>query len=239
MTLAALRLATGELRATVRALHEVLERAPLHAQAQHALGKLLVESGFVEEGVPRLELARRLQPGLALAYIELARTHALFGRRAEAERVLAEAVSTLGEAVGIFPSVRLAFWWADPAYARATADLVERHASGAAWEASIPLLRAFAEGHADPSAPAVFARLVEGSRAAPHHRCFMHQISAEYYGAVGDRARALTALERAAELPLIDVTWLDRCPALARVRDDPRFLRLRAAVGVRAAELWA
>lgn len=239
MTLAALRLATGELRAAVRALHEVLERAPLHAQAQHALGKLLVESGFVDEGIPRLELARKLQPGLALAYIELARTHALFDRRAEAERVLAELVSTLGEAVGIFPAVRLAFWWADADYARATADLIERHASGAVWESSVPLLRAYAEGRPEPSAPAVFARLVEGARATPHYRCFLLQIAAEYWGAVGDAERALSTLERAAELPLVDVTWLDRCPALAPVREDPRFLRLRAVVGVRAAELWA
>ncbi len=238
MTIAALRLASGELRAAVRAIYEVLERAPLHAQAQSALGKLLVESGYLE-GAPRLRLARKLQPGLALAYIEIARTHALLGQRADAERVIGEAVAVMGEVVGIFPLVRLCFWWGDRALATRTADVIERNRNGAAWEAAVPLLRSYAAGRAEPNAPAVFSRLADDARAAPHHRCFMYEIAAEYFAAVGEAEHALHALEKAAELPLVDVAWLDRCPPLALVRDDPRFTRLRAVVAARAAELWA
>jgi len=239
MTIAALRLASGELRAAVRALYEVLERAPLHAQAQNALGKLLVESGYLEEGLPRLELARRLQPGLALAYIEIARTHALLDQRAEAERVIGEAVAVMGEVVGIFPFVRLCFWWGDRALAARTAEVIERNRNGAAWESAVPLLRSYAEGRSEPRAPAVFSRLADDARAAPHQRCLMYEVAAEYFAAVGEAEHALHALERAAELPLVDVAWLDRCPPLALVRDDPRFTRLRAVVAARAAELWA
>ncbi len=240
VTIAALRVATGEGRAALRALYEALERAPLHPRAHYALGRMLIESSLVDEGLPRVELARKLQPGLTMAHVQVAATYALMGRRADAERTLSEATAIVGELALILPNLRLCYWWADRARAAYTADLLERAGGGgAAWFAAIPILRGFAEGHPFEGAFAVFDRLASDAQAAPQHRSFMYQLAAEYHAAIGDAAAALDMLERGAVLPMIDVFWLDHCPPLALVRDDPRFLRLRAVVAARAAELWA
>ncbi|MBI2389878.1 MAG: hypothetical protein HYV09_09820 [Deltaproteobacteria bacterium] len=90
-----------------------------------------------------------------------------------------------------------------------------------------------------PGAVAMFEELAERARAAPQHRAFMLALAAEYFGAFDRRDEALRAIEQAAELPLIDLSWLDRCPSLACVRDDPRFVKARAKVAARAAAVWA
>jgi hypothetical protein len=49
---------------------------------------------------------------------------------------------------------------------------------------------------------------------------------------------ALDSLERASELLLFDVLWLDRCRTLEPLRDVPRFAKVRAVAGARAAAIW-
>ncbi len=243
-TISVLRSFEGEGRASIRALDEALARAPLHAEAHQDLGRLLVETGHVDEGLERLHLALRLEPNLLLAWFEIARAHALRGDRPASEAALARAVAQSSEASVVLPRLRLATWWRDEALADQLADRLEGERSGAIWEHAAPMLRAFARGERWDAAADLFERLATDARSAPRHRAFMYELAAEYFGlfAAGDedaRARTLDAVERAAELPLLDVFWMDRCPTLDAVRGDPRFLRARATVAARAAELWA
>jgi hypothetical protein len=74
---------------------------------------------------------------------------------------------------------------------------------------------------------------------AARHRAMMTAIAAEYYAVMGRPEPALQYLEQGAKLPFIDLLWIDKCPALDRIRAEPRFAAARALVAARVSELWA
>jgi hypothetical protein len=101
------------------------------------------------------------------------------------------------------------------------------------------MAEALAKGEYWPGAIPLFEKLANDARGAPKHRAFMYELAAEYLGAFDQREACLDTIERAAELPMLDIFWLDKCPTLACVRDDPRFQKARATVAARAAAVWA
>jgi hypothetical protein len=68
-------------------------------------------------------------------------------------------------------------------------------------------------------------------------RIFWNQLSVEIRSAGGELA--LDDLREAVELGLIDLTWMDLCPLLAKQRLDPSFAPMRAEVAARAAAVLA
>jgi hypothetical protein len=95
---------------------------------------------------------------------------------------------------------------------------------------------------AERALPAEEARILEtaaaeseGSRLQP----LLYQVLAEARSFVGDVPRALDAVARAVDAHLLDIVWMDRCPALAAARAEPRFAPLRASVAERAARVVA
>jgi serine/threonine-protein kinase len=62
---------------------------------------------------------------------------------------------------------------------------------------------------------------------------FLNQFKAELACYVGDLGPAWAALAAAVDAGLTDLVWLDRCPALAPLRAEPRFAALRARVDER------
>lgn len=52
-------------------------------------------------------------------------------------------------------------------------------------------------------------------------------MATEYFARVGQPAEAFAALDSLAELPFVDLLWMDLCPALEPLRPDPRFARAR------------
>jgi serine/threonine-protein kinase len=60
------------------------------------------------------------------------------------------------------------------------------------------------------------------------------QLGAEIATLKGDRGGALDTITRAAEEGLFDLAWMDRCPLLAELRQDPALAAARAMVAVRA-----
>jgi serine/threonine protein kinase/tetratricopeptide (TPR) repeat protein len=236
-TIALLRMNHGELRAAVHAFQDALARSPRLAEAHGNLGKLLVESGHVEEGMRRLDLAARLEPGVTLVLFERARTFALLGEKARAMELLETARGGAGAVGVIMLELRFVFWWRDRAWAAQLAERLERTQTGAAWDSAVPLLRSYGSDRRYSGEKEAFAYLTS-SRVAPRRRALMHEIASEYYGAVDDREATLAHLEAAAELPFIDLLWLDHCPTFEAVRADPRFARVRAIASQRAADLW-
>jgi hypothetical protein len=151
---------------------------------------------------------------------------------------LAKADAIAGAHATLFPRLRMVFWWRDRALAARMADVLSGMRTGATWENAQSILRTFSEGALDPSARANFQRLADEARAAPRHCAFMYELGAEYFGAIEHKEEAMELVERATELPLLDLLWMDRCPALDCIRDDPRFAKARALVASRVNEMW-
>ena len=68
---------------------------------------------------------------------------------------------------------------------------------------------------------------------------FVWQAQAEACAFTGERARALVALESASRAAVFDRAWLDRCPILDGLRDEPRFAAVAGEVARRSAAILA
>ena len=240
-TIGILRLQHGETRAAVRAFQEAISRSPTLAEAHSYLGRLLAESGYHEEARRRFDLAIRLDPQSLASYWEKARMLALLGDRSGAEVLLERSSVVGGPLSGLFIYGRFVMWYRDKQLAARVVATIEGAGDGAAYARAVflPIVRAFAEGKGMGDVVELFRSFAQESSASPRQRSFFYQLLTEYNGVDGKHEEALVALEKAAALPLIDLTWLDRCPALDGLRDDPRFLRARATTAARVAELWA
>jgi serine/threonine protein kinase/tetratricopeptide (TPR) repeat protein len=240
-TIGILRLQHGEMRAAVRAFHEALARSPLLAEAHGYLGRLLAESGHVEEALRRLDLSIRLEPDSLPAYWEKARTQALVGDLAGALRTVDQGVAIGGPMSGVYSRARFVMWYRDKDMARDVIQIVKQSGEPGALArvVMVPILEAFAEDRHLSSVIDLFRQFADEVSASPRQRSFFFQLSTEYYAVAGMKNEALTSLEKAAALPLIDLLWLDRCAALDSLRDDERFGRARAFVAMRVAELWS
>ena len=242
-TIGMLRLNSGELRAAVRAFQEATRRSPQLAEAHEYLGRLLCECGHVEEGILRLEQALRLDATHLGAYWELARVHALLGDRPKAEECIAKITAPTGSGMaGMLQRARLAFWWDDSELALSLAAIMEASAepnTSYLRTVLLPIIQVLARRGTYDECIDAFERFAAVATPSSRQRAFLQQLATEFLCGVGAPSRALAALEGAAELPLIDVFWLDRCPVLGPIRDDPRFAKVRALVAQRAAEIWA
>lgn len=241
-TIGILRLQHGETRAAVRAFHEAVARSPLHAEAHEYLGRLLCECGYPDEGLRRLDLAVRLEPSSVNGHWERVRTFALLGDRPRAEQALSRTLSgTMLGAGRIFQRARLSLWWSDRKMAEEIRDDIPRADIG------IPLIRdslhqmmtAVSRGEPLADQGGLFIKLIGPEVASPRQRAFSYQLATEFYCAAGRHGDAIDALVKSSDLALIDVLWMDRCPVLGPIRDDPRFAQARAVVAARAAEAWS
>lgn len=68
-------------------------------------------------------------------------------------------------------------------------------------------------------------------------RTVLFQLGTEAFAQRGETARAERYLTAAAEGMLIDLEWLDHCPALASLRTEPSFAAARALVDARVRRL--
>jgi tetratricopeptide (TPR) repeat protein len=236
-TIGILRLQHGEVRASVRAFQEALARSPLLAEAHEYLGRLLCECGFPDEGLRRLDLAVRLEPSSVTAHWERARTFALLGDRPRAEQAIARTLAIGRIGMGqIFQRARLALWWRDRDLAvRVRDDVPNADILPAAKGLVGQILDAIVRGEQLADQMELFELMLGPEAASPRQRAFFRQVSVEFYCSAERPEEALGALVKGAELPLVDVLWMDRCPPLALIRDDPRFARARAMVAARAA----
>ena len=71
--------------------------------------------------------------------------------------------------------------------------------------------------------------------AGARRRSFFYQLDAEFSAYLGERERALASIGRSVEAGMLDLVWLERCPLLASLRDDPRYAAAHAELGRRAA----
>ena len=224
-------LATGNPVAAARHFRIAIARAPLLADAHEQLGRMLLETGYLDDALARLEEAIAINPNLRNARWSIAGAAALEKRWDEHDRIVAEL-----RAQGLdrsFGRARYAWWRHDWDHLR------EVRASMAGFD------RGLFPGLLD----AVFAIFLEGkwaekkelvlaaaAKPSPSRRAkaFICQLGAEVAAFAGDRETSLAMLARASDNCLFDLHWLDRCPLLDSVRDQPGFATVRTIVKHRA-----
>ncbi|MCY1009745.1 protein kinase [Nannocystis pusilla] len=228
----------GEWRDAVKAFVKALELAPTYAHAHEYLSQLQCEAGNIEDGVGRARLAAALEPSLLQAYAHVARVHAL--RRDLA--AIHEFIDKLEhqphfQFQALITRVRVAGWFGDLDTVRTCLErsraLVHGERENAVSFSAHGLL-------GDYSREQMWAGFEEFMRGGPSPRMLTStcQVSAEIMGIRGFHDDCLALIERACEARLIDLEWLDLCPALASVRSDPRFLKVRRIVAQRVEAMW-
>lgn len=220
-------------------LRRALEIAPTYPEAHEYLGRLQSEAGRAEEGVRRVRLALELDPTLAFAEWDLARIHALHGDWSAARFRLERLASKLPEDHPAVVSARLRFacWSGDRSDVARCVELLERTPG---TTAALLLVYGRQLLAASPVAdlPRQLSRF-DMRLSNPRFRSFALQIATEVTASASAVETAIEYLRRAAESVLVDVEWLDRCPALESLRSTRELVVLRRAVATRAAAIWA
>ncbi|WP_245913689.1 protein kinase domain-containing protein [Nannocystis exedens] len=228
----------GEWRDAVKAFVKALELAPTYAHAHEYLSQLQCEAGNIEDGVSRARLAASLEPSLLQAYAHVARVHAL--RRDLG--ALHEFIDKLEHQPhfhfqALITRVRVAGWFGDLDTVRTCLERSRATTQGDRENA----VSFFAHGVlGDYSREEMLAGLEEFFKAGPSPRMYTStcQVGAEIMALRGFHDDCLTLIERACDARLIDLEWLDLCPALASVRSDPRFFKVRRTVAQRVEAMW-
>ncbi|MFO0546788.1 MAG: protein kinase [Polyangiaceae bacterium] len=221
----------------VRALHRAIENAPSSALAIEFAGRYLLEAGALHEAVGLLERALWLDPTSPWARTDLLRAHALAGRWNDYDAVK-NAASLARQVIQPLPAVRFTLWrsFADPAKPpfEPPAELP------ASFEGYKIAARQVAGQRAlDEEGKTALLKFAEGGGATPRMRRIGAQLVAEIFSAGHCEELALELIGQAVDAGLLDILWMDRCPLLASVREDPRFLPLRARVAERAEAIVA
>jgi serine/threonine-protein kinase len=237
MALAILALIVGDGVACARAVREALVVAPGSADVHDMRGRLLGEVGRPEDALASLRTAVRLEPSNQRARGDAVRMRAFLGDWQPVDELLdPRNLRGATEDVVFVLCARLAMWKRD-------ADLVRR-------------LQAYTQGRQYPFKASadelcnlvltgeVSPTLIEHSKVwgkvsgrALRRPLFLRQLAAEVWAFAAHDVDALTAIESADALGLIDIVWMDRCPLLAAVREQPRFVAVRRSVAARAAEV--
>ncbi len=238
LAVAILAVQEGRFGEAVVALERALEIAPTHVEAHEYLGRLQCESGRATEGLARLRLVLDLDPTMVGCHYEVARVLAMRGDIEGSRRHLAILVSVTAEdhVIALPGSLRLAMWRGD------TADVGRCFALLSASTATSFVMLAYATRAWLGEIPVVeFERGLDVFLAVNSNlrfRSVVLQFSAEVLCAVGEPARAARRLLEAANYVLVDLEWMDRCPAIEAVRSCPEFEAARRLVRQRAEAIW-
>jgi serine/threonine-protein kinase len=228
----------GEYQVATRALAKALDIAPTCADALEYLGRLECETGRVEAGMKRLRLAVELEPALASALVEVARAYALRGRMQEYEATVAEIerLHSRGLPPLLVLVIRVAHWTGDKERIRtAIANVPEGD------QPFLTMVTAYGTGllgeMGSDETDVMYENLV-GMQTNSRFKTILCQLACEKYALEGRTDMALRYLKLAYEAALIDIDWIELCPALVNVRGDPAFAEMQRRVRRRAEQAW-
>jgi serine/threonine-protein kinase len=232
VALASARMMAGDAPGAARAVKTALDKASGLAPAHDLLGRILLEVKGPLEGMGHLRTALSINPAHLAPRYELARAHALRREWDEAWRLLDLPAPGQGGDMSRFVfRARLCVWRG------------ETHPALANPPALGPEMGLFADPRGVATLfetrelPESMREMLEAgarSHERGRRRTLFFQVNAEILAFVFEIDGALLAIEEAIASDLIDVVWLDLCPALDVVRKDARFAALRATVAARA-----
>ncbi len=222
----------GDFATAGSALYRAVTRAPGLAMAQAALGAVLLEVGAIQEGITHLEAAIALDPSASLARSDLARGHVYENRFDVAVGVLrahsgvtAYADITLG---------RFHMWRGERFEPRGTWPDVGSSRIDL-FDYGEPAFEIYRHGTIDAES---LQQLLETTNVPSGRlRATRAQFCVEFLVALGDRERALEYLAMSVDAGLHDIVWIERCPLLATLRTEPRFIALAATIASRASNV--
>jgi serine/threonine-protein kinase len=231
LALATLENIESRWRECLRSLRTALSNTPGLVRGHDMLGSILVEVVGLDAGIASFEQALSLDPMWWGARLGLARAHALRGDWERVESLLDVTYdNTADRTFHAITAARLALWrGAGPFPGEAPSDIPGVGPAIAAYSRA-------REGHRDIDLT-VFEEIMLNSRLRTRLRPIVCQQFAEIAAHIGERERALRAVEIGAEAMLYDLPWLDLCPALAPIRDDSRFQSVREIVAARGREV--
>jgi TolB-like protein/tetratricopeptide (TPR) repeat protein len=236
---AMLAVQTGEWRDAVQALVKALEIAPTYAHAHQYLAQLQCEAGNTREGVERARLAVDLEPRLFVGLFDVARSHALRGEMAAYEEVLKRIEA---DARYRNPTVqirlRVAGWYGDLDRVRDVLDAVRDEVLVGFARFSTGYARALL-GELDKPQIDAFVASILADAVSPRLHALLCQMAVELYCARGFYEDALVYFQKAADSVLIDVEWVDRCPALRPLVNLPGFAEARRKIRARVHAMWS
>jgi eukaryotic-like serine/threonine-protein kinase len=238
LALATVRLLQGDVNAAAVAGRRAFDLAPDHPDANEFCARLLLETGRPQLAVRALETALAGDAHMHNARLELVRAHALLGQYERALQVFRARRGTEPGPAEWVVRGRLALW----------ADELRPLLDGLPDRPDAPLTspagvanvaRAILTGTAGELMPKLVAA-ADGMRGAQRFATIVRQVLAEFLARLDRIDDALVQIDRSVKAGLFDLTWMDRCPVLEPLRDDPRFLAARAeverrALGVRSA----
>jgi eukaryotic-like serine/threonine-protein kinase len=235
LTIGIIRWQFGELPAAARAFEDAIARTPQLAEAHEYLAQMLAESGHVDAALRHLDIAGAIDPDSRNVMAERLRILELMGEHERVDREVAVALlrPEIPDVAKAFMAFRFAIWRRDVGPMVASADRIRRFPERER-QYYLPLAESVVAALRSEPCVDVPRQRADSPHASLRRRSYFYQLSTELQILVGDHAAALDSLEKAAEVLLFDVLWLDRCPLLAPLRDDPRYARVRGICGARA-----
>ncbi|MFO0662187.1 MAG: protein kinase [Polyangiaceae bacterium] len=227
----------GHMKQAVQALVKAITLAPTYAEAQQYLGQLQCEGGRSNEGIKRLELALILDPSMNICRIDLARLAALHDDTTRFDHFVQQLSGTPMHFGSLTLQLRVAIWQNDrERIDRVMSKLNELETPSAR---AVEFMARVATGEVDATEnePRFTAILTNGN-ASPRFLTLIYQMITEATCAAGRIEMALQWLTKAADTALIDLEWLNRCPALKPLRELPEFSATRKKVMARVEAIW-
>ena len=206
--------------------------APHLTEAHEHLGRLLLEAGYVDVALARLDETLRIAIGPRMVRWDIGRALVLDGRIDEYRTLEAE---LMGEGRDRPNSRARYLWW--------RGDMSGLHEFRTWFEAggqtalAPEVVRAMLRVFLDGGYPAVRHQLLDfihGEKVNARRRAFVAQMAVEAAAFAGDHDTAFVALDLATQAGLFDLHWLDKCALLDPLRTDPRYAAVRAPVKARA-----
>jgi serine/threonine-protein kinase len=234
---AAARLAAqlGDYGTAAQRLATALDIAPTYPDAHEYLGTLQVESGRVREGLQHIQRALELDPTLYVGRVVIARHKALLGDMEGFERELETLEADLpGRAIQLaILEMRVAAWVGDRERSRRVAGLFDRLV-GDTGNVSV-LARMYLGEVGGETLEVDFAAQDQEN---PRFMALLYQMMCEAACIHGRLEEAIGYLRRSNASNLVDLEWLERCPAIAPLRGRQDFVEVSNEVARRAQGVW-
>jgi serine/threonine protein kinase/Flp pilus assembly protein TadD len=237
LAVAVVKFQDADLAGAVVAVRQALIRSPILAEAHDLMGRILIETGPLQEGLRAMAIALDIDPSLQRLKTEQARLYELQGQHKKCDELLGPASrSSIGGSYATALRVRICLWRRDPDYARAL--LREIEAGLQVFQNSQLIVESVATGR-----PIDIEKLMSGvplgRTGSQRGQTLFQQLSVEWSSYQGNLQKALRSLAMAVDFGLIDLLWLDYCPLLRPLASDPQFQALRRIVEGRAKKVQA
>ena len=237
LAVAVVKFQDGDLPGAMVAVRQALRRAPTLAEAHDLMGRMLIESGPIAEGLRSLAIAMDIDPSLHRLKVDTARLHELQGQHQKCDEILAAAgKNSLSSSYTAALRMRVCLWRRDRAYARAL--LASEDESFRPFSPMLQMIRSVATGESIDVAKMIDSMPI-GRTSSQRGLMLFYQLSTEWYAFHGQFEQALRSLSPAVDNGLIDLVWLDNCPLLKPMASDPQFLAMRRIVEARAKKVQA